>query len=109
MEEEACKELFDYLANNTYSKGSTKNSKRRLREKAKTFFVRDDAVFHRRWKEKKQRVVRRREVEELLQQMHSSVVGGAHLEINATQQKTAERFWWATMSEDIRQCVCTVL
>jgi len=30
---------------------------------------------------------------------------GTHFGINATQQKTMKRFWWATMSEDIRHCV----
>jgi len=72
VEEEAYKELFAFLANNTYPEGSTKNSKRRLREKAKSFFVCDNAVFHREWKGKEQRVVRREKVAELLQQMHSS-------------------------------------
>jgi len=52
-----------------------------------------------------QQVVKADEVKDLLTQMHASFVGGCHFGQNAKHRKVAERFWWPTMSEDVRHVV----
>jgi len=107
MYAESYEQVFSYLKESKYPDGASKNLKRRIREKSLSFFVSEDALYHRGRKGKQQRVLRKEEVPAVLQEMRIPVVGGAHLGMNATQQKTAERFWWANMTEDVRHCVKT--
>jgi len=63
--------------------------------------------MHKGAKGRQQRVVKGAEVQELVQQLHSAVVGGCHFGINATHHKIVERYWWPTMTEDIKHFVRT--
>ena len=80
MDESTYNELFDYVSVGKYSEGATiKESKTTDKRKVYTsFFVKEDALFHKGWKGREQRVVKADELQSLLQQMHASVVGGAH-------------------------------
>jgi len=99
--------ILRYKTSQTYPAAATKADKRRLREKSESFLVRDNKLFHKGHKGKEQCVVQKDEVPDLLEQMHASVVGGCHFGINATHRKISERYWWPTMSEDVRHLVRT--
>jgi len=100
-------ELVNYISHKNYPVDFSKKQKRRLREKAQSFYVSNQSLFHKGVKGKKQRVVKAADVKNVVEEMHTSVVGGCHFGINTTQQKIAERYWWRTMSEDIRHYVRT--
>ena len=102
MENSAIEELIRYLQNKSYPPNFQKNEKRRLREKSESFQCLEGSLYHKGHGGKSQRVVTKDEVPALLSQMHASVVGGCHFGQNATQSKIADRFWWPTMTEDIR-------
>jgi len=87
------------------SEGATKNDKRRIREKSASFVVTENVLYHKGYKGKIQRVVKHSEVHDLVHHMHSSVDGECHFGQNATHQKISERFWWPTMTEDVRSAV----
>ena len=107
MEENAYDEILLYLTENSYVAAATKEHKRRIREKAQSFVLNENVLMHKGAKGRQQRVVKRAEVQELVQQMHSAVVGGCHFGINATHRKIVERYWWLTMPEDIKHFVRT--
>jgi len=54
-----------YPESGKYPKGATKDMKRKLREKAESFFVSDKSLFHKVWNGRQQRVVCKEEVESL--------------------------------------------
>jgi len=64
--------------------------------------------MHKGSKGKRQRVVRKDEVLNLMTSMHASVVGGCHFGVNATHQKIVQRYWWPTMTENIKHLVRTL-
>jgi len=107
METGVYDDILRYKTSQTYPADASKACKRRLREKSESFLVKETTLFHKGQKGKEQRVVQRHEVADLLQQMHASVVGGCHFGMNATQKKLSERYWWPTMSEDVRHLVRT--
>lgn len=107
MEPSCVKELCDYLKDKSYTDGITKNQKRRLREKTLSFTLVNDVLHHRGCKGKLQRVVRKDEVDGVISTSHASLVGGCHFGQNSTQRKVSERYWWPTMTEDIRHAVRT--
>jgi len=84
-----------------------KNYKRAQCQKVKAFTKVNDRLHHKGCKGKIQQVVKAAEVQDLLQQTHASVVGGCHFGQYAMHRKTAERFWWPTMMEDMRHIIRT--
>jgi len=100
-------ELVLYLTENTYVSEATKEYKRRIREKAQLFFLNENVLMHKGGKGRQQRVVRRAEVQELVQQMHASVVGDCHFGINATHRQHQGRASQSTvLSHAVRVWVC---
>ena len=95
--------LVDYLVSSKYPEDFNKDKKRRLREKASSFTVVDRILYHLGHGGKKQKVVVGDEEKlKIIQDLHSNVVGGCHFGSNATIAKVSERFWWRSMSADIR-------
>jgi len=92
MEENTYSELVVYLTENMYVSEATKEHKRRIREIAQSFFLNENALMHKGGKGRQQlRVINRAEVQELVQQMHASVVGGCHFGINDTHRQHQKR------------------
>ena len=83
-----------------------KNEKRRIREKAESFAVCEGVVMHRSTGDKLCRViVDPSEKERILSSLHADPVGGAHFGQTATIKKITDRFWWRSVTNDVRDFV----
>ncbi len=98
--------LVNFLRENEYPDGFLKNDKRVLRRKAKTFSFEDGKLYYV-GEEKKngKRLVLKGDEEKLrvLWECHEGAVGAGHFGLNRTREKVAERFWWNTVAEDVKE------
>src|ERR1043165_3261011 len=100
--------LYSFVTRREYPIDSSKDDKRRLREKASCFLVVDDELHHKGHAGRVQRIVIGDEEKmRIMRSIHNDVVGGCHFGQNATLEKVADRFWWRSMSTDIRGFVRT--
>ena len=98
--------VYDYLATSTYPGDISKDDKRRIREQSKSFAVSDGQQFNRGPKDKLQKVVvDTQERDRIVANHHGEPLEGSHFGQNATQKKVSARFWWRSMTEDVRAYV----
>src|SRR6476469_6414496 len=97
-----------YLTNKTYAEGtSTKdNTKRRILEKSESFTVQSGVLLHRGPKNTFARVVVDLvEQDRIVRDLHEGLVGGGHFGQSSTIKKVTERFWWKSVTNDVRNFV----
>ena len=102
--------FIGYLQSAEYPEGYSKVEKRGLRKKSEPFHLRGDELIHLSSKGKETVVVedqvRRLEI---MTTMHAGVIGGCHYGQNATITKVTDRFWWPSVSADVRAHVRSCL
>jgi len=79
MDEKAYTDIYNYQSSSTYPANASKNDKRALRQKVEPFTIINERLHHKGCKGKLQQVVKAAEVQDLLQQMYESVIGGMSL------------------------------
>jgi len=98
--------IFTYMQMKQYPEGCSKNEKRRIREKAESFAVCEGVLMHQSSGDKLCRViVDPSEEERILSSLHADPVGGAHFSQTATIKKITDRFWWRSVTNDVRDFV----
>jgi len=96
-------EIVQYLTNGSYPKGTTKDLKRRIRERAKIFYLESTELRHMSKDGKSILVVMNaKRKEEIMLEAHAGPVGGCHYGQNITVEKVTERFWWPSIGGDVR-------
>ena len=100
--------VYRYLVDQTYGATVTKDEKRRVREKAEHYVIKDTTLFHRGKNNKLARVVVDvAEKDTIISRLHTDLVGGCHYGQTATIRKITDRFWWKGVSEHVRDFVRT--
>ena len=103
--------IFQYITNHVYAASVTlKQEKRLLRQKASSFLVVNDVLMHKGRTTEGLQIVAQVLVgnegkERVLKMYHDDVIGGCHTGQNATLRKISERYWWRSMSGDVRDHV----
>jgi len=106
MDEDVASQLSAYLSCKAYPLEFTKDDKRRLREKSKGFIMNDGILMHTGSRGTPLPViVSATEKLRLIENLHTDAVGGAHFGQSATIKKISDRFWWPTVTNDIREFI----
>jgi hypothetical protein len=109
---ESLRHVKAYLQETKYPEGYTKDEKRRIREKAQSFRVNGDNLYHTVKGKPMQKtlvIFNEGQKQEIMEEMHSGIVGGCHYGQTATIAKVSARFWWPGMSADVRAHVRSCL
>jgi len=86
--------------------GFSKDEKRRLREKRKSFVMEDGILMHVRLSGTPCRIIASNtERLDIIRNLHSVAVGGSHLGQTTTINQISAQFLWPGMSNDIRKFV----
>lgn len=105
MDKEDVDVLLNYIKYKTYPEKFTKDQKRRIREKSKSFSVKGGDLIHIGTADRKTRVIfEGKEKIRLIEIAHQGI-GGCHFGQVATITKIAERFWWPDFASDVRKYV----
>jgi len=99
-------DVISYLTRREYPEGLSKHEKRRLRERCESFSVTEGVLMHKGHKGKLARVVVDvQEKDRIVSTLHCSGVGGSHFGQSATIAKVTDRFWWKSVTFDVRDYV----
>jgi Integrase zinc binding domain len=104
MDETTYNQLIEYLINHTFPPNDTNEQRRQLRQQANHYIVQDNILFKRNKNGDPLRVITKENVAKILYNMHN-VPNAGHFGIQATIEKTRQRYFWPTMGEDIRNYV----
>ncbi|XP_019631667.1 PREDICTED: copper homeostasis protein cutC homolog isoform X1 [Branchiostoma belcheri] len=106
-------EVLYYLQNGSYpphfdtlDKMTKKARRHTLYMYAQKFFYEGDTLYYKGKEQKRAKVLfTREEVEQVLGNAHCSGTNGSHLGVKRTQAYVVERFYWRTITEDVKHWV----
>ncbi|XP_065675834.1 zinc finger and BTB domain-containing protein 11-like [Hydra vulgaris] len=111
LDEEIYMNLKNYISNKVYPPGYDKAQKRRLRQKAISFLIVKDFLYHKSKgaHSKLGRVIfDKDEQKSIIKSLHDGIIGGCHFGQTATIAKVTDRYWWpciaASVQDFIRTC-----
>ena len=104
MEEQKYKNIYQFLETDTIPKGTSDLESKKLRRKAKRYFVQEGQLFRKQENGNPQRVILPDQTELIMFNMHKDQ-SGAHFGTKATYEKVKERYYWPKMHETIKQYI----
>ncbi|KAI8492036.1 hypothetical protein Bbelb_304090 [Branchiostoma belcheri] len=113
LQKASVEEVLYYLQNGSYpphfdtlDKLTKKARKHTLYNYAQKFFYEGDTLYYKGKERKRAKVLfTRDEVEQVLGNAHNSDTNGGHLGVKRTQAYVVERFYWRTITEDVKHWV----
>lgn len=106
--EEEYADILLYLNDKKYRKDLSKNDKRGIRQKSQAFTVVEGQLMHvgpPPDRQLRRVVVDVGERDRIIRSLHADPVGGSHFGQTATIRKATDRFYWKSISTDIRDYV----
>jgi len=95
-----------YLSEHKYPENYDKNLKRSLRLKSTAFVVEEGVLKHIGKGGKRCRVIMElTERDRIVADLHSGLVGGSHFGQSSTIRKITDRFFWRSITDDVRRFV----
>ncbi len=94
--------IYNYLSRNDYPVGISKDEKRKMRSKARSYFVEDAQL---KYGKQRRLVVQDSEKNRILEAYHCNINGGGHFGRNKTFLKLSERYFWKAMKTDVADSV----
>ena len=89
MDQNEYDEILNYIQHKKYPENISKELKRRLREKSKSFSVVDGCLMHGKDKKLAKVIVDVTEQKRLIAQLHQHEIGGGHFGQTATLEKVS--------------------
>jgi hypothetical protein len=95
--------VISYLHDGVYPAFCDKDAKRRIRERASSFRVVKDQLYHvGRGSKLTEVVTDEKHQHAIISEMHSGIVGGCHYGQTAMINKVCDRFWWPSVVDNVR-------